>query len=253
MNVKLSNPGGPCECMPALLSTHEGDVKCAVCAGVEDSNNSKSQSIVTLIWKCRTSATTVHICQRCVCAACISVFEQRLDDEVSKVYGGVEKLTCFPPSHAQMEQFAARTRLGLVFCAGCMRHELKDGPLFMCCGKCERAAYCTRECQRSHWRKEHRAECQHRPAPTQFTSDSSGVKSLCKCLKAPDELHEVSALARGHCSALGCFNNVCAPYHLHVHVVQCTRGDYKKEETHALAIIYCGVACRRRAQIQAAK
>lgn len=244
MNVNVSTPGGPCSCLPPLLSTHEGDRQCAVCGASNLTN--LSASIIVTMFKCRTAAASIHVCQRCVCsAACWDAFMQRLS-ALETIYGGVEKVPSLLPTKAQVAHFVARTQLGLVFCAGCMRHELRDGPTFLCCGKCERAAYCTRECQVTHWRKEHRAFCKTRPAPK--TISLEGAKPPCRCLDTPEELHEVSAQVFEHCSAPGCFNDLCPPFSLHMHVVQCTRPDYKKEEAHTLAIVYCGIACRRRAQ-----
>ena len=45
-------------------------------------------------------------------------------------------------------------------CASCMMLENKDKPMsFKCCSRCRVPFYCSKLCQRNHWKREHKQEC----------------------------------------------------------------------------------------------
>lgn len=54
--------------------------------------------------------------------------------------------------------------MSLKYCEHCRKYEPNDGPLFSKCSRCKTVTYCSKECQRKHW-KVHRKVCQ---APPKF-------------------------------------------------------------------------------------
>lgn len=64
---------------------------------------------------------------------------------------------------------------GLLPCSapGCLKSE-DFSTTFLVCGKCKRAAYCSRECQAAHWKSGHKSECVKPPADP--TAAASGRK-----------------------------------------------------------------------------
>jgi hypothetical protein len=44
-------------------------------------------------------------------------------------------------------------------CASCGTKEKKEETALLTCGRCMAALYCDRDCQRIHWKQEHKSEC----------------------------------------------------------------------------------------------
>jgi hypothetical protein len=44
-------------------------------------------------------------------------------------------------------------------CSGCGASNPEGAPAFKRCAACQAVAYCTRECQKAHWKKAHKREC----------------------------------------------------------------------------------------------
>lgn len=46
-------------------------------------------------------------------------------------------------------------------CLDCGKHEieLEKGEKLKVCSKCKKAAYCSKECQKFHWKRAHKTDC----------------------------------------------------------------------------------------------
>jgi hypothetical protein len=44
-------------------------------------------------------------------------------------------------------------------CTGCGASRAEGAPAFKRCAACQAVAYCTRECQKAHWKKAHKRDC----------------------------------------------------------------------------------------------
>uniref|UniRef100_A0A7S4FNL6 MYND-type domain-containing protein n=1 Tax=Eutreptiella gymnastica TaxID=73025 RepID=A0A7S4FNL6_9EUGL len=64
------------------------------------------------------------------------------DEEAQKV------LADFAPKKAAIRQ-----------CAHCHQDELETGGKYKQCARCRAVSYCSKECQRAHWKAGHKAEC----------------------------------------------------------------------------------------------
>jgi hypothetical protein len=62
-------------------------------------------------------------------------------------------------SIARMRSASARATRHEMPCAGCGAVPERDVPRFRRCGACNAVAYCGVECQRLHWRRQHKREC----------------------------------------------------------------------------------------------
>lgn len=64
-------------------------------------------------------------------------------------------------------------------CANCMRTEdLFQDEMFSYCSRCRMAAYCSKTCQRLHWREEHKRECILVPEPAEVIVEKRKKRKL---------------------------------------------------------------------------
>jgi hypothetical protein len=52
----------------------------------------------------------------------------------------------------------------VVLCANCVKPEAASGPKFKQCSSCAKRRYCSRECQRAHWKASHKKQCESQRA-----------------------------------------------------------------------------------------
>ena len=44
-------------------------------------------------------------------------------------------------------------------CANCKKSPSKDEPPLKTCGRCNLVQYCSKECQKAHWKRTHKVQC----------------------------------------------------------------------------------------------
>ena len=240
----------PCPCWPKWLLDkapflNNDHPPCIVCNHVFGPGEIRLRTCSLLRCAHQAKIDRIHQFQFLLCAQrpeCTLELNQLIEsDPISKT--DMQRQVVL--SDGALEKYRKNHTLTGITCSGCHRFEI-TGRKFLVCAQCHKVAYCSRACQVSDWKKNHKAIC----CPRQETKNSTEEEAkqhehkfdLCECMNV-FERYAVEAANHGHCSRLGCKSPNKGPTWLSMQLVSCQKG------VHVCPLNYCCVQCDRRQNV----